>query len=257
MIQEKAKSLYDNLKQKEHEGSNAEEFKASKGWSDNFRKKVWLKKCQGNRGSSTPVNQKATYEFPDITKKITGEKDSCLNRFLMQTNVPYSGGKVPQRALKENVSIKIWGRKGCWCCCPVAKLCLTLWDVMDCSMPGSSSLHYLPEFAQIHDYWVSDAIWLSHPLPPPPFASHLPRIRVFSNESALCMRWSKYWSFSIGPSNEYSGVISFMTDRFDLLAVQVTLKSLLQHHSWKALILRHSAFFLIQLWHLYMTSEKP
>ena len=79
--------------------------------------------------------------------------------------------------------------------------------------------------------------------------SIFPSIRVFSNESALCIRWPKYWSFSfsISPSNEYSGLISFRIDRFDLLAVQGTLKSLLQHHSSKASILQHSAFYIVQL----------
>ena len=88
--------------------------------------------------------------------------------------------------------------------------------------------------------------------------SVLPSIRVFSNESALCIRWPKYWSFSfsIGPSNEYSGLTSFRMDWLDLLAVQVTLKSLLQHHSSKASILRRSAFFTVQLSHPYMTTGK-
>ena len=85
-----------------------------------------------------------------------------------------------------------------------------------------------------------------------------PSIRVFSNESALCIRWTKYWnfSFSISPSNEYSGLISFRMDWLDLLAVQGTLKSLLQHHSSKASILRHSDFFIVQLSHPYMTTGK-
>ena len=85
-----------------------------------------------------------------------------------------------------------------------------------------------------------------------------PSIRVFSNESALPMRWPKYWrfSFSISPSNEYSGLISFRMEWLDLLAVQGTLKSLLQHHSSKASILRHSAFFIVQLSHAYMTTGK-
>ena len=88
--------------------------------------------------------------------------------------------------------------------------------------------------------------------------SIFPSIRVFSNESVLCIRWPKYWrfSFSISPSNEYSGVISLRIDRFDLLAVQGTLKSLLQHHSSKASILWHSAFFLVQISHSYMTTGK-
>ena len=90
-------------------------------------------------------------------------------------------------------------------------------------------------------------------LPPVP-----PRIRVISNESTLCMRWPKYWSFSfnISPSNEHPGLISFRMDWLDLLAVQETLKSLLQHHGSKASILQCSAFFIVQLSHPYMTTEK-
>ena len=96
---------------------------------------------------------------------------------------------------------------------------------------------------------------LSSPLLPP---SIFPSIRVFSNESALCIRWPKYWSFnfSISPFSEHSGVISFRIYWFDLLAVQVTLKSLLQHHSSKASILQRSAFFIVQLLHPYMTTGK-
>ena len=105
---------------------------------------------------------------------------------------------------------------------------------IDCSMPGSSVLHCLPEFAQTPVHWVSDAIQPSHPLSSlSPSAFKFSRIRVFSNESVLCIRWPKYSSFSFGisPSNEYSGLISFRMDWLDLLAVQGTLKSLLQHHS--------------------------
>ena len=86
--------------------------------------------------------------------------------------------------------------------------------------------------------------------------SVLPSMRVFSNESALCIRWPKYWSFSISPSNEYSGLISFSIDWFDLLSVQGTLKSLLQHHNSKALIFQCSAFFMVQVSHLYVTTGK-
>ena len=95
---------------------------------------------------------------------------------------------------------------------------------------------------------------LCHPLLllPPTF----PSIRVFSNESALCIRWPKYWSFSISPSSEYSGMISFRIDWSDLLAVQGALKSLLQHHSLKASILQCSTFLMVQLSHLYMTTGK-
>ena len=102
----------------------------------------------------------------------------------------------------------------------------------------------------------SNHLILCHPLLLPP--SILPSIRVFSNESALLIRWPKYWSFSfnISPSNEYSGLISFRMDWLDLLAVQGTLKSLLQHHSSKTSILQHSAFFIVQLSHPYMTTGK-
>ena len=97
---------------------------------------------------------------------------------------------------------------------------------------------------------------LCYPFLLPP--SIFPRIRVFSNESLLCIRWPKYWScsFSISPCNEYSGLISFRMDWLDLLAVQGTLKSLLQHHSSKASILWHSALFIVQLSHPYMTTKK-
>ena len=130
---------------------------------------------------------------------------------------------------------------------------------MDCSTPGFCVNHKLLEPTQMHIHCVSDAIQPSHPLlsPSPPL-SILPSIRVFSNELVLHIRWPKYWSFSfsISPSNEYSGLISFRTDWFDLLAVQGTLKSLLQHHILKASILQHLAFFMVQLSHLYMTTGK-
>ena len=101
---------------------------------------------------------------------------------------------------------------------------------------------------------LSNHLILCHPLLllPSVFLS----IRVFSNESALCIRWPKYWSFSISPSNEYSELISFRIDWFDLLAVQGTPKSLLQHHNSKASILHHSATFMVQFSHLYMTTGK-
>ena len=126
---------------------------------------------------------------------------------------------------------------------------------MDCSMSGFPVPHYLPEFAQTHVCWVSDAI-LCCPLLLLP--SVFPSIRVFSNELVLCIRWPKYWlfSFSISLSREYSGLISFRIDRFELLAVQGTLKSLLQHYNSKASILKHSAFFMVQLSHLYRTARK-
>ena len=122
----------------------------------------------------------------------------------------------------------------------VAQSCPTVCDPMDCSLPGLPVHCQLPEFTQTHVHWVSDAIQPSHPLSSPsPPAFNLSSIRVFSNESALRIRWPKDWSFSfsISASNEYSGLISFMMDWLDLLAVQETLKSLLQHHSLKTSVL--------------------
>ena len=123
----------------------------------------------------------------------------------------------------------------------VAQWCLTLCDAMNCSTPGLSVHHQLPEFTQTHVHQVGDAIQPSHPLLSPLLPpSIFPSIRVFSNESVLRIRWPK-WSFSFNsPSNEHLGLISFRIDWLDLLAVQGTLKSLLQHHSSKASILQHS-----------------
>ena len=140
----------------------------------------------------------------------------------------------------------------------VAQSCPTLCDPMNHSTPGLPVHHQQPEFTQIHVHQVGDTIHLisSRPLllqPPIP-----PSIRVFSNESTLRVRWPTYWSFSfsISPSKEHPGLISFRMDWLDLLVVQGTLKSLLQHHSSKPSILRHSAFFTVQLLHPYMTTRK-
>ena len=141
----------------------------------------------------------------------------------------------------------------------VAQSCLTLCDPMNHSTPGLPVHHQLPEFTQTHVHRVSDAIQPSHPRSSPsPPAPIPPSIRVFSNESTLRMRWPKYWSFSFGiiPSKEIPGLTSFRMDWLDLLAVQGTLKSLLQHHSSKASILQHSAFFIAQLSQPYMTTGK-
>ena len=119
--------------------------------------------------------------------------------------------------------------------------------------------HQLLELAQTHVHQVGDAIQLAHPLlSPSPLPSIFPSIRVFSKESVLHISWPKYWSFSfsISPSSEYSGLITFRMDWFDLLAVQGTLKSFVQHHSLKTSILQRSAFFIVQLSHPYMTTGK-
>ena len=127
---------------------------------------------------------------------------------------------------------------------------------MDCSTPGFPVHHQHPELAQTHFHRVDGAIQPSHPLLL--LLSIFPSIRVFSNESVLHIRWPKPWSFSfsISLSNEYSGLTSFRMDWLDLLAVQGTLKHLLQHHSLKVSILLCSLFFMVQLWHLYMTTGK-
>ena len=130
---------------------------------------------------------------------------------------------------------------------------------MDCSTPGFPVYQQLPELAQTHVHPVGDAIQPSHPLLSPSLpAFNLSSIRVFSNESVLCIGWPKYWSliFSISPSSEHPGLISFRMDCLDLLAFQGTLKSLLQHHSSKASVLQRSAFFIVQLSHPFMTTEK-
>ena len=141
----------------------------------------------------------------------------------------------------------------------VTHSCLTFCDPMNLSTSGLSVHHQLLELIQTHVHRVGDAsnhLILCRPLLLLP--SIPPSIRVFSNESTLLMRWSKYWSFSfsISPSNEHPGLISFRMDWLGLLAVQGTLKSFLQHHSSKASILKHSAFFTVQLSHPYMTTGK-
>ena len=141
----------------------------------------------------------------------------------------------------------------------VTQSCPTVCDPMNRSTPDLPVHHQLPGFTQTNVHWVSDAIQPSHPLSSPSLPTSIfPSIRVFSNESTRCIRWPKYWSFSfnIRPSNEHPGLISFRMEWLDLLTVQGTLKSLLQHHSSKAAILWRSAFFTVQLSHPYMTNWK-
>ena len=137
---------------------------------------------------------------------------------------------------------------------------MSLCNPMNSSMPGLPVHHQLLEFTQIHVHRVSDDIQPSHPLSSlsPPATPIPPSIRVFSNESTLHMRWPQYWSFSliISPSNEHPGLVFFRMDWLDLLLVQGTRKSLLQHNSSKASILWRSDFFTVQLSHPYMTTGK-
>ena len=140
----------------------------------------------------------------------------------------------------------------------VAQSCPTPYDPMDCSTPGLPVHHQLTEytrFMSIESVMPSNHLILCSPLLLP---SIFPSIRVFSDESTLHIMWPKYWSFNfnISPSKEYSGLISLRISWFDLLAVQGTLKSLLQHHSSKASILWCSAFFVVQLSHQCMTTRK-
>ena len=143
------------------------------------------------------------------------------------------------------------------CCCSGTKSCLTPGNTINCSTPYLPVLHYLPEFAQTYVQWCHPTISSS--------VTHFsiclqafPASGSFSNELAFPTRWPNYlsFSFSINPSNEYSGLISFRMDWLDLLAVQVTLKSLLQHQSSKASILGRLAFFMVKFSHPYVTTGK-
>ena len=158
--------------------------------------------------------------------------------------------KVPRSMLKQLTNIKYSS---------VIQSCLTLCNPMKHSIPSSLSItnsRSLPKLMSIESGMPSNHIILCHPLLLLP--SIFPSIRAFSNVSAFCIRWPKYWSFSfnISPSNEHPGLISFRMDWLDLLAVQGTLKNLLQHHSSKASILCLSAFFIAQLSHSHMTIGK-
>ena len=141
-------------------------------------------------------------------------------------------------------------------CCLVIQLCLTFCDSVDCSTPGFAISWSLLKPISIKLVMPPNHLILCHPLLL--LRTVFPIIRISSNESALHIKWPKYCSFnfSISPSNKYSGLISFRIDWLDLLVVQGTLKSLLQHHSSKASILWSSAFFIVQLSHPYMTTGK-
>ena len=143
-------------------------------------------------------------------------------------------------------------------CCygSVTQPCLTLWDLMDCSTPGSPVLHRLSELVQTHAHWVSDAIQPSHPLSSPSPAFNLSQYQGVFSWTGSSHQVAKVFSLSTRCSNEYSELVSFRIDWFDLPAVQGTLMSLLWHHSSKGSVLWHSAFFRVQLSHPYMTTGK-
>ena len=169
---------------------------------------------------------------------------TCCLRIIIHSILFYSIIKCPGWRVSYIIKLSIQFSS-------VAQLCLTLCKPMDCSTPGFPIHHQLleltPKLMSIESVMPSNHLILCRPLPPSVF----PTIRVFSKESVLHIRWPKYWSFSfsISPSSEYLGLISFRMDWFDLVEVQGTLKSLLQHHSSKASILRLSAFFIVQLLH--------
>ena len=147
---------------------------------------------------------------------------------------------------------------GC-CFYSVAKSCPILWDLMACSTRGFPVFHYFSKFAQIHVHWVSAAIKPSHPLPPTsPFAFSLSPHQGLFQRVGFHIKWPNYWSFSfsISPSNENSGLISFKIDWLDLLEVQGILNSLIQHDNLKASVLWCSAFFMVQFSNLYILLEK-
>ena len=187
-----------------------------------------------------------------ITEGTISERDLC------QTNTQisfYSSSFHGWYVFSVRIS---WVNYDISCCCSVAKPCPALCNPMDCSTLGSPVFHNLLEFSDSCslNWWCYVT---SQPLPPLLLSpSIFPSIKVFSNKWALHIKWPKYWRFNfrISSSVEYSGLISFRTVWFDLLADQRTLKSLLQHHSSKALILHCSAFFVVQLSHPYMAIGK-
>ena len=175
--------------------------------------------------------------------EVTGELATSKHAHPSDGFKKHIGGKII--SLSSTCWISVWGSVS-----SVAQSCPTLCDPMDCSTPGFPVHYQLPsKLTSIESVMPSSHLILCPPLFLLP--SVFPSIRGFSNESVLRIRWPKYWgfSFSIRPSSEYSGLISFRMDWLDLLAVQGTLKSLLQHHSSKAPIIQHSAFFRRRQWH--------
>ena len=166
---------------------------------------------------------------------------------LMGTQVGATTMETPQKTKNRAII--------CCSCCSVTKLCPTKWTAAHQAPLSSTISQSLFKLMSIESVMLSSLLILCCPLLL--FSSIFPSIRVFSNELALRIKWPKYWSFSFSPSNKYSRLISFRIDWFDLLAVQGTLKNLLQHYNSKVSILWHSAFFIVQLSYPYMTTRKP
>ena len=193
------------------------------------KQRMWALKCQKTQ---KPVKHKKMF-----SKLLVLRKMEVKNNWDMSVQIPSNisihlkffiikmgGGEMRDHLVPS--------------CCSVTKLYLTLCNPMDCSTLGSPILHHLPEFAQIHVYWIGDAIQTSHSLSSPsPPALNLSQHQGVFQWVGSSPQVPKYWSFSISTASKYSGLISFRIDWFDLLALQGTLKSLLQHHNLKASIL--------------------
>ena len=213
--------------------SSKEVLQAGRNW---YQTEMWIHTEQWRmlEMDSLGANRKldTASEFPEL---LTRRMCFCRNSLM----IPMGSEGQDQSSSQVTTC----------CCCSVTRSCLTLCNLIDYSTPGSPVLQLSPGVCSNSCHWVSDP---SHPLPPPsPLPSISPSIKVFSNESVLHIRWPKYGSFSISPSNEYSGLISCKIDWFDL-AVQWTLKRLLQHNL-KASPLQCSAFFMAQCSYPYMT----
>ena len=200
-------------------------------------------------------------EYTNWENSVKIHTSHSLALYLYQISIYFNSFKFWTPITELNTKYHVWLMQMHYSVqfSSVAQSCLTLCDPMNRSTPGLPVHHQLLEFTQTHVHRLSDAIQPSHPLSSPSSPAPNPYQQLFSNESTLCRRWPKYWnfSFSISPSNVYLRLISFKTDWLDLLVVQGTLKSLLQHHRSKASILRRSAFFTVQLSHPYMTTGKP
>ena len=194
------------------------------------------------------MNIPITVKFPYVSPQRISLKNNMRNFCTLFTQIYQFLTSATFACILMYISI--------WCC-SVAKLCPALCDPGNCSTPGFPVLHCISwsllKLMSIESVMPSNHLILCCPFLFLP--SVFPSIRIFSTESALCIRWPKYWSFNISPFSEYLGLSSFRIDWFDFLAVQGT-QSLLQHHNSKASILWHPTYFMVQLSHLYTTAGK-